>query len=344
MRWVLLALASGQHTTTTIAKHTKKNRGNVCRTLRTLINKGLAEQQKATYQYFLTTFGKDTALKITAPELTTKTSQGVRTDNNHGGVAARRGALRGHRLSVRIPILKPVPREWQRKVREILVKEHVDFSTSDMRHHFMDSFKLDRYTIKTTPSSVLVMLEHVDFRDQQQFWLDATPLVLDAACEVEKRFGVKLDFSQPMSVRQLEVADEGNPLAERSEQNYVVYMDEQDGARRLMVDRSKGVAELEGIHRSLSDEDMQVILSCMVQYADGAMKPKDVEVLLEKGTFELSELRNIVGLWMNSQRAYMENIHTHIATERATQEAVRELAAQSKLQTKVLERLEGRLS
>lgn len=333
---ILLAMAAGKTTTATIAKHTGKNRGNVYRTLKTLIEKKLASQQEATKQYFLTSSGKDLALKITEPQLTTKSSHTPRSDN-------RRDPLRGHRISIRIPIKRPVPKDWQARVREILVKERVDFSTSDMRHHYIDSFKLDKYTIKTTASSVLVMFERADYRNLQQFWLDVTPLVLEAVDDVQKRYGVKMDLSKQLSVCQLEVADERNGLAEASEDNYVVFYDEKSGERRLLVDRSQGPAELEAVNRRLSDEDMQVILACMAQYADGAKQPKDVEVMLEQGEYELGELRNIVGGWINNQRAYMENIKSHLATEKATQEAVQRLAENSAAQTRILERLEERL-
>lgn len=304
MKAIMKAIASGKTKVQTITNKIGGKRGNVHRTLQTLIKLKFVEKEESTTSYFLTIKGSQNLLRFLSdlPENQVITKSSTRytsdntTDNKNGTIPTKKA--RSEKLSL-VCKIKNAPKDWNRKRQTILTHKHIEFSTANLKNHNIYSHTLMGLTIKNTRTSIIINFPEAETYCAQQAFINVMDTLNKIQSKIERFYGITL--SGEFQVVSQEHADLKTDFAAISDcydvGNYYIFFDPIDKKPRWKIDKSKGFKEWETMHREMGAEDYDNInlrMADMADHHEDMPMPFDQWAKVEQQGFEINDVLNVV--------------------------------------------------
>lgn len=337
MKEVLVSIASGSHTPTTIGKAIKKDKSHVYRTLKRLRDKGLVTQEKGTKQYFLSNFGTEKTLEITVNKVSTKPSKGLRSVNE---VAKTRpsgaGDLpvkRGHNIRAKFAILK-FPKGWKESPKQFFELQNVDWEPLHLKNVDAVQFTLDDVLVKATSKSIVLM-------PRKGIYVDSTAeaikkfmiLCFNMKGKLQKLFPL-LKLSERPEIIVGEIAHEEDIVATLKKAEGFTVIKHTDNRARVILDGSpgEGIREIDFVHVGMFDEDSETWERRILQMLDSPYDYDMMGLLIEQADFRLDRTERLLEMtaenqarMSGNQEVFDKNMSSHLRVLGGIEKGVFEL-------------------
>jgi len=323
MNEILLQIAKGQHTITTISKTTKKDKSQVYTTINSLIKKKLVTKEDKTRQYFLSTFGKE----IVIDKLSTKTSKGSSTINK----TINKTDKRGHNFRVKYPIVS-YPPGWKESPKSFFKLQNLEYEELNLKNVDGVQFTYDNFFIKAMVHNIVVFVDESYGKNTLDVVENQIKDSDRMRNRLEKRFkGLRLGIGRVITN---EYAHEKEIVA-RLKNKYTVIR-HKDGYVRVQIDKSKGI-ELEFMHPGMADTDSEKWERQIIEVLDSPYSYNQLNVMIEQEEFRNDEQDHKMDYIVNVMNNYAKAINMHLDVEERKLENEKRTAH-------VLEKLERTLS
>jgi len=280
-----------------IAKHRKKSRQAVYKTLRKLLKEGLVDKTKAIkgYVYGLTNKGKKGLHSFMG--LTTK--------------------LRQHNLGIKVEVLESY-KNWDKKRNIIMTMPYFN-KRIQLNNTSYDLLQFGKVKLKITSKSIIFQLPTIFSKNVDNAILQAMDILFDTIIKVENRFNIKLIKNNKinMTIISQEYARLDDALARiYKKENNKLYITGEDGKVWLIADYSLSTSELETIHPNKAGDDMNIVHPFLNDLRNNPMK--------------LSDLKNMIQEITQNQLIFDKNMTSHLKILGELGQAVRELTKKVK--------------
>jgi len=283
---------------TKIAKRLNCDIANVYRHIKRLEREGYLKKERVTRNfsnYYLTPKGHT--------ELSSGSSKGhTETSKSHTETIKPkplRRNIRGHKLAFRIPI-REAPRDWYLNHVNKIIKRYnfkigKDYNVRKLRNWDQYIFYREETAIRTTPSSIIIDLPPIYESNPADIIKRAYELLDDVIPFTESLLRIKLERRMMRRITQ-EYAIENCEFADFFLAHGLkpVWYDDHTGEKRMWVDTSKGVPELEAGHTKHAEDDIQRVY--------------DFIHALHTGEFDVFQLRDMIAQLDLNNRTHLAMI------------------------------------
>lgn len=219
-----------------IAIHRKVKSPSVSKVIKRILEKGLIEKIGRTYS------------------VTKKGLEGL-----HAFIGLRYN-LRKHNLHFKCKVLES-PKNWDKKRNQIIQMPYFN-KRVEMKNSYYDLFSYGKLQLKTTSQSIIIKIPTIYARTVDSAVLQSMDILYSTIPKIEALFKVKLvkDYKCSITIISNEIARLNDSLARlyRREANKL-YITGKDGKIWLIADYSLSTDELETIHPTKSDDDMDIV-------------------------------------------------------------------------------------
>lgn len=168
--------------------------------------------------------------------------------------------LRKHNLHFKCKVLES-PRNWEQK-RNQLIQMPFFNKRVEIKNNYYDLFSYGKLQLKTTSQSIIIKIPTIYARTVDSAVLQSMDILFSSIPKIEALFKVKLvkNYKCNITIISNEVARLNDSLAKlyRKEANKL-YITGEDGKVWLIADYSLNTDELETIHPTKSDDDMDIV-------------------------------------------------------------------------------------
>lgn len=206
---------------------------------------------------------------------------------------------RYHNLAFKIQI-KENPRNWDKKRNTLMLLPYFN-KRVELKNNSYDLFNFGKIQVKTTTKSVILRLPTIYSDTVEEAILQGMDMLFSSIPRIEASFKIKLvkDNRANITIISQEWARLQDPLAKLyDEKDEKLYIKDENGDVRLIIDYSFAVGELEAIHPNKSPEDMKAVDTFMLD--------------LVKNPVTMSDLKEVVKGVASNQIMFAQNIETHM--------------------------------
>ncbi|KKL22547.1 hypothetical protein LCGC14_2434360 [marine sediment metagenome] len=234
------------------------------------------------------------------------------TDKGRGGLHSFIGFTykkRYHNLAFKIAI-KENPRNWDKKRNTLMLLPYFN-KRVELKNNSFDLFNFGKIQVKTTTRSVILKLPTIYSDTVEEAILEGMDMLFTSIPRIEASFKIKLvkDNRANITIISQEWARLQDPLAKLyEEKDEKLYIKDENGDVRLIIDYSFAVGELEAIHPNKSPEDMKAVDTFMLD--------------LVKNPLTMSELKGVVQGVASNQVMFAQNIETHMRVLKGMEQAL----------------------
>lgn len=330
MHEILYAVVSNHHITT-ISSTVDKNKGNVHRTLKRLIQRDLVSYNESTSVYTTTDLGNKILLLspmdnsvVMDNQRTTKTSKGASMDNRECIPSSYLTLGRGHNIRVLFKI-KNAPPGWKES-RTMFFKMHsVKFTDLNLKNVDGVQFSHENNHVKAMEDHVSVILQ--EFKIEHA--IELMPEIMDRGFRIRKELEKKfkgLVFEEEISITVGELAIEKDFVGQLCDRYGYMVIRHTDNVPRIIIDHSKGPVELEFVHPKYFDIDQEKwernlyqIVTCKKDYLQVVLEAEQAKEenkiqndRLDSQDSRIEGLISVASTIVKNQEYYGEHIVSHV--------------------------------
>lgn len=222
-----------------------------------------------------------------------------------------------HDIWISFKILRK-PRNWNTSLAErMLEAKSIEFNEHDLNNWKGIYFNYANVTVRLTPNKVMFHPPEVVISTQddiEEAKNNIVKYVYNIVPKIESIFNISLTKPDKVnaSVSSQHIALVNNLIAKYfSDKGIKLCIKADDGRNRIIVDKSRGPAELECIHKAYAEED--------------AIKLNDFINDTVTGRFNHREIQHNLNVIVENQLAFSQNLKTHIKVLKDINKAIKEL-------------------